>query len=73
MNGNAMTLLLWIANGLAGIVLLLVGVILRMHAAGDAEHRRRYETELEKLRARMHDAESQIAGWAALAKSKGWL
>ena len=72
MNGNAVPPLLWIVNLLVGLVIALIGVILRMHAAGDAEHRRRYDTELEKLRQRMHDAESQIAGWEALARSKGW-
>jgi hypothetical protein len=73
MNGHTVPLLLWIANALAGLVLALIGVILRMHAANDAEHRVRTADEIEKLRARMHDAESQLAGWTALAKSKGWL
>jgi len=73
MNGNGVPILLWITNVLAALVLALIGLVLRMHAAGDAEHRHRYEAELEKLRGRMHDAESQIAGWEALARSKGWM
>lgn len=60
MNGVPVSILLWAVNFLLGIVLVLIGVILRMHQKADEEHRQRADAEIERLRQRFHDFSMKV-------------
>ena len=62
--------LLLIVEGLFGVVLLLVGVIGKMHIEADKEAKKDVEEEISSLRSRMHDVESQVAGLSMIWKMK---
>lgn len=70
MNGSASNLILYIVNGLVGLVVLLIGVVVRQHQKADEDHKNRMDKEIDRLRSRLHDAESKLAGIEMLKNSK---
>ena len=70
MNGSVSNLILWLVNGLLGLVMVLIGVIVRQHQKADEEHRGRLDGEVTRLRNRLHDVESKLSGLEALELSR---
>lgn len=62
MNGYPMSILLMIFQGLTSLIMVLSGIILRLHQKSDEEHRQRFDDEIKRLRDRLHQAESKLAG-----------
>lgn len=60
-NGSAIPLLIWVINGLLSVVVILIGLVLRMHSSSDAEHQARTDKEIEKLRERLHNHGNRVA------------
>jgi uncharacterized membrane protein len=69
MNGATVPFLVWVVNGLLGLVILLLGVIVRMHQQSDEDHRKRMDREINMLRNRIHDWSSNI-GWIESERQK---
>ena len=61
MNGNTVPLLLWAVNGLLGVVIMLLGYVLRLHKDSDEENRQRFDREIDTLRVRGHDLSAKVA------------
>lgn len=68
MNGNTLPFLLWAVNGLLGLVIALLGYILRMHKDSDEEHRQRFDREIDTLRVRGHDLSAKVAALEMMAR-----
>lgn len=60
-NGGVASLLLWVINGLLGFIVVLFGVILKMHRDADAEYQQRTDKEIEKIRVRLHNHGNRVA------------
>lgn len=60
-NGGAASFLLWVINGLLGFIVILFGVILKMHRDSDIEHQKRTDKEIEKIRERLHNHGNRVA------------
>lgn len=52
----------WIWNIFLGMVIGLLSIIFRMHQKLDDERHENQRREIEGLREKMHDAQSEIAG-----------
>lgn len=61
LNGGTASFLLWIINGLLGFIVILFGVILKMHRDSDAEYQVRTDKEIEKIRGRLHNHGNRVA------------
>ena len=61
MNGGSAGVLLWAVNILLGMVIALIGVIMRMHTQSDDEHRNRLDKEIGLLRQRLHDIANRFS------------
>lgn len=53
-------MLVWIINGLFGLLTAAVLVILKLHQKADDEHRKRMDDEIQSLRKRLHDLDSMV-------------
>jgi len=70
MNGSLSSFILYLTNGLVGLVLVLIGVIVRQHQKSDEEHRDKLGEEITRLRDRLHVAEGKLAGLEMLESSR---
>lgn len=61
LNGNVISILLLAVNGLLGLVVLLIGLILKMHRDSDTEQHARQDKEIDQLRQRGHDLGNRVA------------
>ena len=61
MNGGAAGIMLWAVNALLGIVILLIGFIVRLHSKNDDERYKELRQELLRVRDRLHDAWNEIS------------
>ena len=55
------TFLAWAINLLLGLVIALVGIVLKQHATSDKEHRERIDGEISLIRKRIHDMQNTLA------------
>lgn len=60
MNGLPVSVLVWIINGLFGLLTTTVLIILKLHQKADDEHRRRIDNRLEQIAKRVHDLTAMI-------------
>lgn len=60
-NGGVASLLLWVINGLLGFIVVLFGVILKMHRDSDLGYQQRTDKEIEKIRERLHNHGNRVA------------
>lgn len=60
MNGHLFSTLFYVVSFLLGLVVTLVGVMLRQHSSADEDHRRRYDKEIDTLRRMLHDLEIRL-------------
>lgn len=61
MNGNTVPILLWIANAMMGLVIFLLGAVLKMHSDSDKDYKDRTDKEIDLLRKRGHDIGNKVS------------
>lgn len=66
MNGYMIPIILGIVNLLIGLLLTVIGFVVKMHQKADDEHRVRIDKELDLVRQRLHDALNDISGLKAV-------